>query len=57
MPIFKVVVEGSGWEEYDVDAPDRETAGQWVEEGKVRPHTAAISLVERVEIDGTPYSN
>lgn len=57
MPLYRVVVEGGGWEEYDVDAPDKETAYELIAEGKVEPHTAVISRVERVEIDGEVYSS
>lgn len=50
MPVFKVVVEGGGWQEYEVEAKDKDTALQLVEDHQVEPYFSTISLIERTEI-------
>ncbi|ASZ74964.1 hypothetical protein FDI69_gp222 [Rhodococcus phage Trina] len=57
MPVFKVVIEGSGWEEYNVEAPDIDTAAELVEKGQVKPDSVVISLIESVHINGTRYGD
>lgn len=51
MPIYKVVVEGGGWEEYEVEAKDKDTALRLVEDHDVEPYFSTISLVERTTIE------